>query len=449
MTTVSQITQVPLAGLNHIDALLAQPNAATQSGEPWNFIGGNTITYSFVLDTTGDPQGTLMDPATLTAFNAEQQTQTRSAFAYISQVTGIHFVEVAAGAPANVHFGDAALLNGFSSQDVTRMTYTAAGDQVTSLQLNGWIYLDPSDTAASNASPVPGTYGYESILHEVGHILGLKHPNEGAITLPPGNAFGQDNTATTLMSLNEVGNPRTVYSPDDIAALQWLYGGDGLGGALGVGAPGESIVGTSGSDTLHGGTGPDRLNGNGGSDTLDGGAGTDTALIPAAMAGVLSYSYINGTLSVNTASGNETMVNIERVSLADALFALDTQAGGHTWQAAALFHAGSGVLPDVSTLSQWTAKADHAASMSDLGQQMINQYAPGIASADLVRALYVQLTHTTPTADVVQSFVDRIGPGHDFATQGDLFAFAAGLSLNTDAMVGFVGSIQPLDPAQF
>ena len=318
--------------------MLAQPNAATQSGEPWNFVGGNTITYSFVLDTTGDPQGTLMDPATLTAFNAAQQTQTRSAFAYISQVTGIQFVEVAAGAPANVHFGDATLLNGFSSQDVTRMTYTASGDQVTSLQLNGWIYLDPSDTAANNVSPVPGTYGYESILHEIGHILGLKHPNEGAITLPPGNAFGQDNTATTLMSLNEFGDPRSVYSPDDIAALQWLYGGDGLGGALGVGAPGESIVGTPGSDTLHGGTGPDRLNGNGGSDTLDGGAGTDTALIPAAMAGVLSYSYINGTLSVNTANGNETMVNIA-AGVARRRAVRAGHAGGRAYM------AGSGLVP--------------------------------------------------------------------------------------------------------
>jgi hypothetical protein len=36
-----------------------------------------------------------------------------------------------------------------------------------------------------------------------------------------------------------------------------------------------------------------------------------------------------------------------------------------------------------------------------------------------------------------------------FATQGDLFAFAASLAENTAQMPGFVGSIQVLDPGWF
>ena len=113
-------------------------------------------------------------------------------------------------------------------------------------------------------------------------------------------------------------------------------------------------------------------------------------------------------------------------------------------------HAAFGVLPGQDALGQWTAQADHSTSMADLAQHMIAQYAPsGISSADLVTRLYLDLTDTTPSADVVQSMVDRIGPGHEFATQADLFAYAASLQLNTDHMAGFVGGIQALAPGWF
>jgi hypothetical protein len=184
--------------------------------------------------------------------------------------------------------------------------------------------------------------------------------------------------------------------------------------------------------------------------------GLHTAVINAPVASVEAYSLENGVLSITTATGTQTLAGVDRVSLSDALFALDTHApagaaaGGHAWQAAALFNAAFGALPDRDALGQWTAQADHSSSMADLAQHMIAQYAPGgISSTELVTRLYIELTNTTPTADVVQGFVDRIGPGHDFATQGEAFAYAASLQLNTDHMIGFVGSIQALAPGWF
>jgi hypothetical protein len=50
---------------------------------------------------------------------------------------------------------------------------------------------------------------------------------------------------------------------------------------------------------------------------------------------------------------------------------------------------------------------------------------------------------------VVQSYVDQIGAGKTFATQGDLLAYAANLSLNTDGIAAIVGSVQQLDPNAF
>jgi hypothetical protein len=210
-----------------------------------------------------------------------------------------------------------------------------------------------------------------------------------------------------------------------------------------------TIQGTTGDDHLVGTSGNDRLDGVSGNDTLDGGAGTDTAVIETSVSGVQSYSIGAGGITVTTSLGTDTLVNIERVQFSDALFALDTNPGGHVWEAAALFHAGFGVLPGMEDLSHWTAQADQSTSMGDLAQKMIDSYAPGVSSSDLVAYLYQQLTHQAPTADVVQSYVDQIGPGKTFATQGELLAYAANLSLNTDGIASIVGTVQQLDPHAF
>lgn len=224
-------------------------------------------------------------------------------------------------------------------------------------------------------------------------------------------------------------------------------------------APSPDVVGTGGNDNLVGSTGDDRmfgsggndtLNGRGGNDAIDGGDGTDTVIIETTLAGVLAYSFGNGVITVTTALGTQTLVNVERVRLNDGLFAFDTQGpAGETWQAAAIFHAGFGQLPGIGDLSRWTAVADGASTMGVLAQQMIDHYAPGVSSHELVAHVYTQLVHQAPSAEVVQGYVDQIGAGRAFATQGDLLAYAASLSINTDGMAGFVGSIQQLEPGWF
>lgn len=212
----------------------------------------------------------------------------------------------------------------------------------------------------------------------------------------------------------------------------------------------DNLVGSTGDDRMFGGGGNDTLNGRGGNDAIDGGDGTDTVIIGTTLAGVQAYSFVNGVITVTTALGTQTLVNVERVRLDDGLFAFDTQGpAGETWQAAAIFHAGFGHLPEVGDLSRWTAVADGTPTMGLLAQQMIDHYAPGVSSHALVAHVYTQLVREAPSAEVVQSYVDQIGAGRPFATQGDLLALAASLPLNTDGMAGFVGSIQQLEPGWF
>ena len=82
-----------------------------------------------------------------------------------------------------------------------------------------------------------GGFGYQTLLHETGHALGLKHPGEynSAATatsdlskLGPFAPAGWDNTEYTIMSYvtNQyaLSTNKSSYSTLDIAALQSFYG---------------------------------------------------------------------------------------------------------------------------------------------------------------------------------------------------------------------------------
>jgi len=226
----------------------------------------------------------------------------------------------------------------------------------------------------------------------------------------------------------------------------------------------DVLSGTAGADWISALAGNDVINGQGGNDMVDGGPGVDTMILGVSTADVLKYEselvFEPGLLkSVRSSLGVVEVSGIERVKLTDGLYAFDTLAptqtdpGGKVWQAAALYRAGFDQMPDQVTLSRWSAQADQLADMGDLGQAMIDAYAQDhatvITNEELVTHLYVMLTGQMPSQATVQNYVAMIGPGKTFETQGDIFAYAASLAENTVHLVGFVGSIQVLDPSFF
>ncbi|MDB5872648.1 MAG: uncharacterized protein JWQ07_2090 [Ramlibacter sp.] len=234
--------------------------------------------------------------------------------------------------------------------------------------------------------------------------------------------------------------------------------------------PLRSIVNaTEGNDTLVGTWednaclalgGDDLYLSQGGSDYFDGGTGLDTFVFPESVRQVTSYTLRDGTLTIHTSDAHNPqavpiILATERIEFSDALFALDTQGpsgstpAGHVWQAAALLQAAFGATPDHSALSRWTAQADASATMGVLGSKMIAAYAPGVSSASLVATLYLNVTGHAATQDVIQSYAAQIGAGKQFATQGDLFAYAASATMNTDHIAGIVGTVQQLDMSWF
>ncbi len=131
--------------------------------------------------------------------------------------------------------GAASVMLASSSGPATSETYVPSAAAVQS----GDVWFGQAfdgDPTLDLRNPVRGNYAYFSIVHELGHALGLKHGNEtGGVageTLPPAT----DDVEYSLMTYpSYVGSPTPsdtcgpdshpqTYMMDDIAALQYLYG---------------------------------------------------------------------------------------------------------------------------------------------------------------------------------------------------------------------------------
>jgi hypothetical protein len=95
----------------------------------------------------------------------------------------------------------------------------------------GDVFLNPTYDNSSSTDGFqggPGTRGYQTIIHETLHALGLKHPgnyNSSGAGDPPYLPYGEDNWDNTLMTYNfKSGAEPSTPMPYDVLALQYLYG---------------------------------------------------------------------------------------------------------------------------------------------------------------------------------------------------------------------------------
>ncbi|MQA23464.1 M10 family metallopeptidase C-terminal domain-containing protein [Rugamonas rivuli] len=243
-TTSSPTTSVKNSGTLTIDALLG--------GVKWGGAVGSgvTITYSFPFANnssavfSGPKGGSYSDldephASQHYGFDATQQTAAQTALQAWANVANIKPLQMA---DSLVSVGDIRFAWTSATQDASggggawgwanypNSTYPSGGDV--------WISTD-ADGALSNSDWSVGSYNYMSLVHELGHALGLKHPFEDLpIDLP------RSNRQYSLMAYDDAPNSKFVdvtetagsaswksYSVvpngpmlDDIAAMQYLYG---------------------------------------------------------------------------------------------------------------------------------------------------------------------------------------------------------------------------------
>ncbi|HEY1042493.1 MAG TPA: DUF4214 domain-containing protein [Telluria sp.] len=437
MALVSDLTKVPLSGYLHIDALLDQ-------GPDWNYLTpySNTILYTFST-ASGNESGQVGQ----VAFSAAQQLHTVAAMKYVSQLTGINFVQTSDGNAAQVHFANI---------DITHSPYTTGlaswrtsysydrSYQLTSYEAETYIYLDNVQFASQNADLTPGREGYETLLHEIGHMLGLKHPFDtttgNSITLPD----SLDKPANTLMSYDWAPASYAQFSQYDVAALMWLYGGDGLGGKLGTDTAARYLVGTHGADQLNGTAGNDVLRGDGGSDSVNGQGGIDTAAFASPRANFTvarSGDVVTVTDRVG-GGGTDTLLNVERIQFGDMAVAVDIDGNGG--EAYRIYQAAFDRAPDTSGVGFWMAKLDHGTTLESVAagfmasSEFVARYGADPSNSQFVETLYQNVLDRAGEAAGVNFWVTALD--RDLATRAEVLAQFSESAENQDNVAAIIGN---------
>lgn len=198
-------------GNNAIDALVYSS---------WNATAGTpvSLTYSFM---TSVPAGaSAADRNGFKPMTATQQAAVREALSQWSAVANVTFVEQLSGA-GKLQFGT-------NAQSGSSAYAYLPDTGVSAVQM----YLN--NKASYNAVFAAGTYGPTVLVHEIGHMLGLKHPGDydatGSGVDGPFLPAATDNGDYTLMSYNDpagytIGHKFQVTAMlYDIQAIQYLYG---------------------------------------------------------------------------------------------------------------------------------------------------------------------------------------------------------------------------------
>jgi serralysin len=215
----------------------------TRTNQSWSSALGTaaTVTYAFRDSVTSMPT----DTADFSQFNATQIAATVLALAAWSDVANITFTRVQNSGSEFSNNATILLGNYGSGQDgAAAFAYLPGGMPgaagINQVQGDVWI----NSSLSYNALPVQQGYGQLTLLHEIGHAIGLSHPaayNASAgtsITYRANATYYEDSLQYSVMSYfseretgadfrTDAAGPRRYSSAplmDDISAAQRLYG---------------------------------------------------------------------------------------------------------------------------------------------------------------------------------------------------------------------------------
>lgn len=202
----------------------------TASGSAWDGIGSHpvpraglgTITFGFfdIMNQVYSSERSEFEP-----LSAAQRDAVRNAFSIWGEYINVTFVEGPVGS-ADINIGNLATSDDYYSAYANYPGNSLAAGDI-------WI----NTNASSNQEIGLSQPGFRTLLHEIGHSLGMSHPGdynaeEGVTLTYEANAeYYQDSLQYTIMSYfasSSTGAVRTSFAATplahDIAAMQSLYG---------------------------------------------------------------------------------------------------------------------------------------------------------------------------------------------------------------------------------
>ncbi|WGM32477.1 DUF4214 domain-containing protein [Brevundimonas sp. NIBR11] len=204
----------------------------TRSGLSWAPALGTATTVTFAFRSTAPSQ--MPDGAGgFTAFTQAQIAATLLALQAWSDVANIVFTRVA---DANGYGNDATMLFGNYQTGVegaAAFAYLPGSTASGSTAGDVWV----NSTQGANISPSPFNYGQLTLVHEIGHAIGLSHPSvydvrTSSLSYSANADYREDSRQFTVMSYFGENHTQAWFNNlypaapmlDDIAAAQRLYG---------------------------------------------------------------------------------------------------------------------------------------------------------------------------------------------------------------------------------
>jgi len=196
----------------------------TRASWPGSSGAPTVVTYGFITDARAIDSAESTEARGFSPFSAAQRDAARIALQHWADVANISFVETAdASGGAQIRFANT------TSGPSQAWTYGPG------IREGGDVWINPNQP--SNGQLAPGQYGQITLVHEIGHALGLSHPGEynigsGNPTFESSAAYAQDTRQYTVMSYWDAANSGASHGFNfaatplvhDIAAIQSLYG---------------------------------------------------------------------------------------------------------------------------------------------------------------------------------------------------------------------------------
>jgi serralysin len=285
-----------------VDALLPDDAA----GKAFETLLGSSHTYLYTFPTSLPTYDSNYSHGVgFKGFTNVQIARAEAALSYVSSVIDVHFQKT----------NNAGVLNTFVFANNDQGSSAGFGNFPSDYMIGSDLYFDNSDL---NATFADRSYGALTLIHEIGHGLGLEHPFSHAqaggsgLADPPYLTGTEESTTWTVMSYNDSSAQYFLnFSQLDIAALQYVYG--------------PSKTSRTGNDTYKlSATEPNFIWDGAGLDTLDASGlnqGATVYLTPGYWGYVGSLKAVNitaaGQVTVNFGSAIE---NLTGTAFADKLY---------------------------------------------------------------------------------------------------------------------------------
>lgn len=251
------LSDVPLSGNALIDSLLFTGWYDLDGRIPlknWNEVGAtqdNVIYYTYPESSDVQEKYLGKEASEFSSLNEAQKAGYEAALDAVTDVTGIKFQYTSDPDQANLYFFTAEYPGDDDDDDDDDSTVLGWAKFSSLYSDKVAVILSSESIWEENADPRFGNPAFLTVIHELGHALGLKHPFN--VLDPEDDWAGAENLAVlsdaldteawTVMSYTDPGKDgiepwytegTSYYAPLDLLALNYLYGTDGLNGIEGI-----------------------------------------------------------------------------------------------------------------------------------------------------------------------------------------------------------------------